>query len=229
MMAAATLIRRAAQSALRNELICRPSAACLALAVWLAATTGPTAPPEATTSKGARPHFASSRDDGRFFSTGGMTHRLLKRDRPKLAFDPRSSVEQFAAWQTTVREKLLELMHFPKVEQQPPPKQLSAQQRDGYELQKWEAYPEPDSVVSFLVLVPAGASAARPRPSVLCLPGSDHSKELLAGEPELPEGANPGRSPHDRMALWYVKAGFVAVAMDNPGVSELSDGVTSIQ
>ena len=63
---------------------------------------------------------------------------------------------------------------------------------------------------------------------MLCLPGSDHSKELLAGEPELPEGVNQGRSPHDQMALWYVKAGFVAVAMDNPGVGELSDGMTSI-
>ena len=228
MMAVGTMPRRAAGNASKNEFVGWPSRACLALAVWLLATTGPTAPPEATGGAGTRPHFSSSRDDGRFVSTGGMTHRLLKRDRPKLAFDPESSAEDFAAWQTTVREKLRELMHFPKVEPQPPPRQLWVQQRDGYELQKWEAYPEPDSVVPFLVLVPAGASAAAPLPAVLCLPGSGFSKELLAGEAELPGGVNQVRSPHDQMALWYVKAGLVAVAMDNPGVGELSDGLSGI-
>ena len=55
--------------------------------------------------------------------------------------------------------KVLELMAFPDVPQQPEPKRISVERRDGYQLQRWEAYPEPYCVVPFLMLVPDGVSA----------------------------------------------------------------------
>src|SRR5580658_1222336 len=117
------------------------------LALVLVLAGSPYAEAQNAVADSARPRFSSPREDGRFVSSGGLVHRMLKRDRPKLAFDPSMSADQFAAWQTAVREKLRELMHFPAVADQPPPRQLSSEPRDGYRLEKWEAYPEPDSVV----------------------------------------------------------------------------------
>ncbi len=171
-----------------------------------------------------RPRFASDRADGRFVSTAGLMHAHLKHLRPKLAFDPKMARDDFPAWREAVREKLRELMRFPQVPEQPQPKQLWREQREGYELQKWEAYPEPFSVVPFLVLVPDGLRGSVP--AVLCSPGSTSSKESMAGEPE-PDGSKSAH-PHwerNRMAWWYAREGMVAVAVDNPGIGELSDPI----
>ena len=168
--------------------------------------------------------FESGRPDGRFVHIEGLVHKWLKEQKPALAFDPEMTPDAFAAWRERVAEKAVELLQFPQdVPEQPAPKRLWAKRRDGYELQKWEAYPEPYSVVPFLVLVPDGVNADKPGPAVMCFPGSQSSKELLAGEPEVvdhvPEPEHPNR---DRMALHYVKAGLVAVAVDNPGTGERS-------
>jgi dienelactone hydrolase len=162
----------------------------------------------------------SGRDDGRLISTGRFVHALLKDNRPELAFQPETAAGEVGAWEDAVRGKLRELMRFPDVADQPEPKVLWTEQRDGYELQKWEAYPEARSVVPFLVLVPR---ATTPGPAVLCFPGSGYTKESLAGEPELHGGPETGVPPHDRMAQWYVKAGLVAIAVDNPGIGETSE------
>ncbi len=170
--------------------------------------------------------FISDRADGRFVSTAGFVHAYLKSVRPKLAFDPNISPEDFPAWQEAVRDKLREVMRFPKVPEQPEPRQLWSQQREGYELQKWEAYPEPLSVAPFVVLVPDGASESSPAAAVLCSPGSATSKELLAGESECDGSESNNRHPvRNRMAWWYAKEGMVAVAVDNPGIGELSDPI----
>jgi hypothetical protein len=168
--------------------------------------------------------FESGRPDGRFVSTAGFVHAYLKANPPRLAFRPSIGVEGCPAWQAEVRDKLREVMHFPGVPDQPPPQHLWTEERDGYRLEKWEAYPEPLSVVPFLVLVPDGACGENRVPGVLCFPGSVSSKESLAGEPEL-DPERPVR-PHwarNRMAMWYAQAGLVAVAVDNPGIGELSD------
>jgi len=59
----------------------------------------------------------------------------------------------------------------------------------------------------------------------MCCPGSDSTKELLAGEEELAP-SQPANRHHEanRMALWYARAGLVALAFDNPGVGELAEG-----
>jgi len=123
-----------------------------------------------------------------------------------------------------VRGRLMELMRFPDPPEQPEPKRLWTEPRDGYRLEKWEAYPEPSCAVPFLALIPDAAGTQSPAPAVLCFPGSASSKESLAGEPELP-GMPPPR-PHwekNRMALFYAQRGFVAIAVDNPGTREVGD------
>ena len=173
-----------------------------------------------------RTAFQSDRDDGRFVSTAGFLHAYLKRMQPKLAFDPTMSPDEFPAWQEAVRQKLWELMRIPNVPAQPEPKLMWTEQREGHQLQKWEAYPEPFSVVPFLVLVPDGVSQQSPAPAAMCFPGSANSKEALAGEPELPDMPPP--RPHwekNRMALLYTQKGIVTVAVDNPGVREVGDTI----
>jgi hypothetical protein len=134
--------------------------------------------------------------------------------------------EAFPSWRDAVREKLRAFMRFPEVSEQPQPTHLWSEPREGYELQKWEAYPEPLSVVPYLVLVPHGVSENSPAPAVLCSPGSTSSKESMAGELEPDGSVSQHRHwERNRMAWWYAKAGMVAVAVDNPGIGELSDPI----
>ncbi len=147
---------------------------------------------------------------------------LLRRP-AELAYRPGLSPRAFAAWQDRVRRKLKTLLAFPRVPRQPPPRLLRAEPRAGYTLQAWELYPEPGSAVPFLMLVPDGATAARPAPAVLCFPGTDHPKEGLCGEP-VPDAFTPTfQDDRQKMALHMVRAGFVAVAFDNPGTASLHD------
>lgn len=172
----------------------------------------------------------SDREDGRFMETAGFIQAYMKANPPKLAFDPEMARDAFPAWQQRIREKMIDLLAFPEVQETPlPPKRIWTRQRDGYELQRWEAYPEPYSVVPFLLLVPEGVSAQSRAPAVLCFPGSSASKETLAGEPEL-DGSKP-RAGHEwklddnRMAYHFVKQGYVACAVDNPAKAEPASDV----
>ena len=168
--------------------------------------------------------FKTDRSDRRFLSTMGFCHSLYRTLKPKLAFDPSFSREELVQWQQAVRRKLAELMAFPDVSEQPAPRQLWAEPRDGYELQKWEIYPEPGCVMPILVLVPEQISAHAPGPAVLCFSGSQGSKELLAGEPEIGPRRKKSLHPeHSRMAVWYARAGMVAVAVENPATGEQAD------
>ena len=105
-------------------------------------------------------------------------------------------------------------MVFPEVVPQPPPKRVAVEQRGCYQWQRWEAYPEPFSVVSFLLLVPDGTSARSPAPAVMCFPGYSGSKEALAGEAEL-NGRKLDWSEQKRcdnsFALHFVHKGMIAV------------------
>ncbi|NLS93112.1 MAG: hypothetical protein GXX96_13230 [Planctomycetaceae bacterium] len=173
----------------------------------------------------------SERSDGRQLSTRGLIHHLLRTEHPKLAFDPEFTPEEFAAWQLRVRDKLEELLNFPEVAPQPAPKKLWTEDRDGYRLEKWEAYPEPGSVVPYLVLIPDGVTPEHPGPAVMCFSGSSDTKENLAGEPPLHPSFEPDGRTHagwrhavrNQQALQFAKAGLVAVAVDHPGNGELSD------
>jgi hypothetical protein len=169
--------------------------------------------------------FSSGREDGRFVQTAAFLHKYLQTLQPRLAFRPGMTREQLVAWQPKVREKLLELMCFPEAPPQPDPKRIWSQPRDGYRLQRWEIYPEPYSVVPFYLLVPDGVSQQSPAPAVLCFPGSGHSKEMLAGEPELEGNPAPDKAkwPDNRMAFHYARRGMVAAVAENPATNELAN------
>lgn len=168
--------------------------------------------------------ITSDRADGRYVSTRGFVQYLIRNQQPQLAFDPQFSKQEFLEWQKKVREKMQELMKFPDVTPQPLPKFLSSVKREGYRVEKWEFYPQPGSVVPFLMLIPDGVSAENPAPVALCLPGSNHSKEQLAGEEELdPVFANSKFNDENKMAKFYAQEGIIAVAVDNPGIAETSD------
>tara|TARA_R110001592_G_scaffold165803_4_gene400331 strand:- start:31 stop:837 length:807 start_codon:yes stop_codon:yes gene_type:complete len=63
----------------------------------------------------------------------------------------------------------------------------------------------------------------------MCFPGSGHSKEALAGEPELdgskPKPGTEWKWEDNRMALHFVKQGYIACAVDNPARCEASSPV----
>lgn len=161
------------------------------------------------------------RPDGRHALTARFVRHLL-RQTPRLAFDPRMSAGESERWRRDVRRRLRSLLAFPRVPRQPAPQRIEKAARDGYRLERWELYPEPGSVVPFLLLIPDGASAARPVPLVLCFPGSDHPKEFLCGEPWEGPGATPF-GERQFMARQFAQAGFAALAMDNPGTCSLFD------
>ena len=163
--------------------------------------------------------FISDREDGRFVETAGFAQAFIKSHAPQLAFDPKMDPREFPSWRERLREKVLELMAFPEVAPQPEPRYISVEQRRGYQLQRWEAYPEPYSVVPFLMLVPDGVSQQSPTPAVMCFPGYSGSKEGMAGEPELNDRElnwSEEKWRDNCIALHFVRQGMIAVAIDNP-------------
>ena len=180
----------------------------------------------------ARP-FTSTRPDGRFVESAAQAQQRLKRQSPRLAFSPETPPADFSAWKRRVRERLSLLLDFPESPDQPQLLRVTAAQRDGYALEKWELYLDEASALPFLLLVPDSATPDSPRPAVLCFPGSGRTKENLAGEPELPgtrlnrpsgSGQDPLWMPN-AMALHYVRAGFVALSVDNPAFGETASGL----
>lgn len=167
---------------------------------------------------------ASVRADGRAVNSRAVAQLLMESRRPALAFDPALTRDGFVRWQGEVRRAMAVLMRHPEPGEQPAPQLLATERRDGYRLEKWECYPMEGCAVPFLVLVPDGASAAAPRPAVLCIPGSGQSKELLAGEqPLAPAYGAAGPVVRNDMARQFVRAGLVAVAVDNPCAGEACD------
>ena len=178
-----------------------------------------------------RKTFVSDREDGRFVDTAGFMQAYIKANRPKLAFDPGMQASELPGWREKLRAKVLELMAFPDVPEQPQPRRIRVEQRDGYQLQRWEAYPEPYCVVPFLMLVPDGVSDQSPAPAVMCFPGSSGSKESLAGEPELKGWKNKwdARKRRDNsFARHYVRQGMVSLAIDNPAKAEAQSPLRNV-
>lgn len=176
--------------------------------------------------------FSSDREDGRFLDTAGFLHDMMKRQTPKLSFDPQMKLEDFPAWQQALRTKVVELMAFPDVPKQPSSKRLWIRNRDGYQLQKWESYPEPGSVVPFVLVIPDGVNQNSPAPAVMCFPGSTGSLESLVGEPEVfPKAkAKFAKSPEwkrqdNRMALHFAKRGMIGVAIANPATNDTDSDI----
>jgi len=171
-----------------------------------------------------KPVIRSDRADGRYDTLAGVVHHRYRCLAPKLAYDPTWSKKRTEAWRGQVRRKLRELTGLKRPTKQPAPVMVDDQAREGYRLQRWELYPDDISVVPMLMMVPDAATARDPAGAVLCLPGSDHPMERLAGEPE-PEGNGPNRFPvHNAMGLHFVRQGLIALIVENPGTGSMADG-----
>ncbi len=176
--------------------------------------------------------FTSARQDGRFIDTAGFLQQLMKNNPPKLAFNPNMNADEFGTWQKAIRIKLLELMAFPDVTEQPPPKRLWIRKKDGYQIQKWESYPEPYCVVPFMLVIPDGVSPQSPAPAVMCFPGSSWSLESLVGIPEVGNKAKNNvknrtdwKWQDNRMALHFAKRGMIGVAVANPATNDTDSDI----
>ena len=156
----------------------------------------------------------TDRPDGRFLSSYGVLHSMLKSIEPKCAFNPDFTEEQFVQWQQDVQRAMEEIMHHPALRPEKEPVCISSCQRDGVREERWEFYPLPFCVSTFCVLIPDNTDM--PLPAVMCIPGSGMTKEHLTGE-------RPTANPHTAMALNIVRRGYIAVAVDNAASGEASD------
>ena len=159
----------------------------------------------------------STRADSRSLRTRGAVEGLLRRNPPRLTFNPSEiTPETFPAWQAEMKSAMKRLMRHPQ-EQSAPPSLVKRVKRPGYTLEKWESYPLDSTAVPFLVLIPDGVDASRPVPAALCIPGFGQPKELLAGERlgnfSLDGPADLTLSPRSRMEL--LGAQFVARPRDS--------------
>ncbi len=164
----------------------------------------------------------SERADGRFLSTYAIVHEMLKSTQPQYAYHSGMSKVEFEQWKDDVRAAMCKIMKFPEVEKQPSPVCVKQEQRQGYILEKWEFYPLPKSVSTFLVLKPDSLKEAVP--GILCIPGAGRTKEGLSGEPGICDKLSEDyKNPTVTMALNMVKEGYIAVAVDNAAAGEASD------
>lgn len=168
--------------------------------------------------------FESGRPDGRHTCTMAAQMAMFRDYKQELALPENLTKESFDAWRTKVADKQRELLCLPEFTPQPAPVKLYEVQRDGYRVEKWEFYPDDYTAVPFLALIPDGASKSAPVPGVMCFPGSNHSKEMVAGEPQLDHPNCSCRDHYERnqMAKHIVKAGMAAFVFDNPGTCETS-------
>ena len=167
-------------------------------------------------------HFKSQRPDGRLTSSLAAHMEQMRRTKPLLALPNEISPEEFPVWKKNVCEKIRELLLMPEFTEQPEPVRLSRVQRDGYAVEKWELYPDPISVVPFLVLIPDGVDRTHPAPGVICIPGSINRKEFIYGETliERPDCRFEKYPERNRMAKYMAEHGMVAFAFDNPETAE---------
>lgn len=168
--------------------------------------------------------ITTERPDGRYVSSRGVVHAMLKRTVPEYTFRPDFSKAEFKQWQQGVSRAMADIMRHPPMDNLPAPRRVSSEQKDGYRVEKWESYPLEEAVVPFLVLIPDKVNKQHPAPAVMCIPGSGETKETAAGQPELHPRFQEDE-PFERwiIALPYVRKGLVAVVVDNPGAGEASD------
>ena len=156
----------------------------------------------------------TERSDGRYTSTYGVLHNMLRNTHPVCAFDTTFTHKAFKKWQKQVRRAMEDIMCHPKASVSKTPVCIERVQRDGYQLEKWEFYPLEGAVATFSVLIPDNIQ--QPSPAVLCIPGAGMAMAHLTGE--LPNG-----NPRNTMAQTIARHGYIAVAVENACAGETSD------
>lgn len=176
--------------------------------------------------------------DSRATASRAVAQFLAENTRPRFEFRADFSPEEFEKWKRDAKREAAALVFPPTLaalvpeiaaaaetrnfaeipaETVPAPELISEEKRDGYSVRKYECFPLRGAAVPFYVLVPDGASAGAPAPAVLCIPGSGQPKEWLAGEGDF------SRAERNDFARRFARAGFVAIAVDNPCVGEAAD------
>ncbi len=122
--------------------------------------------------------------------------------------------ESFLAWQKDYLARHY-AGYLPWKPKEPAVELVSSEKRDGYTLCVYECYPYPRAAIRAWALVPDGAKRGQ-TPVVFCLPGSGASLEGLVGDKDPYFTRYPIRN---RQAWWYVKAGMIAVALENVGTA----------
>ena len=174
------------------------------------------APPGVMKEQFTEANYRPSRADGRFERSLGFVMDYLRRMRPKLGFEQVSCAEEFGPWREKVKAKLRELLRM-REELVVEFKLLSEEPRDGYNLCRYEFYPEPGLVIPILVLVPDCARQPGAKvPAVICSPGSAAGLNSLAGEPDRCFNRYRKRN---KQAWFYAQAGMVGVAIENPATA----------
>ena len=164
----------------------------------------------------------TTRDDGRYMSSYGIVHNMIRNIQPQHTYHQGMNKKEFLKWQKGISNAMKEIMNFPIIKGQPAPKCIEVKQREGYLLEKWEFYPFPQAVATFLVLKPNNLKG--PTPAILCIPGSGRTKEGLVGEKGIHERFTEDyANPKVAMGLDFVKEGYVVVAVDNAAAGETSD------
>lgn len=147
----------------------------------------------------------------------------IARTRPAYDANAVSNAADFAVWRGRMRTKLVELLKLSgrygvdfKLTAELP--------REGYVLRKYEFSARPRLVTEMWMLVPDAAKDAPEGtvPAVVCVPGTNASLASLAGEPDGQFNRYPLRN---RQAYYYVKAGFVAIALENFAAGPASGGL----
>ena len=123
--------------------------------------------------------FQMNRTDGRFVSSRAVAHHLMKELEPAFSFRSSMQAADFKTWQKHVRLQMEQLMKHPQLQNLPDPVCIRTEQRDGYRLEKWEAYPLPACVVPFLVLIPDNLDEKHPSPAVLCIYGAQNEAYMM--------------------------------------------------
>lgn len=198
---------------------------CIAFVLFAALCMGVRAQREPETFQPAgQAKIVSGREDGRFLSSLGAVHNRMKHVQPECAFREGMTADEMREWQEEVRGAMKRLMNFPPDAGVADARRISVTPRDGYVVEKWEIFPGEGVVFPFLVLLPDGCGQGEKLPAVLCIPGSGSTKEAIAGEePVYPKLGTGGNRDKAAMALHYVKAGCIAVAVDNPAAGETCD------
>ena len=80
--------------------------------------------------------ITSAREDGRFLSSYGVVHAMLRNTKPRYAFHNDFSPKEFRKWQKGLRHAMEEIMKFPQIKNSPAPVCIKREQREGYRLEK---------------------------------------------------------------------------------------------
>lgn len=165
---------------------------------------------------------------------------LYDSKKPKLCYQPNRSKEERDAWIADLRKSVIKHMAFSEdLYETPIVNLLCKKDRGAYTVEKYEISTEPHLWMTFLLLVPKGASEQNKTPAVLCTPGTCWPKETLAGEEFYDLSYEPAQQPGgprygggryfyaNAMAQHYALHGFTALACDDLTIGEHAGSITS--